>query len=102
QHRLAPVADPPYQIPDRSPRLRVQSRRQLVEKDDLRVVDQGERNEQTLLLSARERHEPGVPLLGESQLFEQSRPVNGRLVQRCQEIDGFPHLDSLLELRLLK
>jgi hypothetical protein len=59
EHRLAAVADAAHQVPDRTPRLRVQPRRQLVEKDDLRIVDQGECDEETLLLSARKRHEPG-------------------------------------------
>ena len=56
-----------------------------------------------LLLSARERHEPGVALVRQAELVEQTVAVDRALpVQRRPQIDGLPHLDALLQLRLLQ
>ncbi len=70
EHGLAAAADVAYQLPDRAPRLRIQSGGQLVEKDEQRIVNERERDEQPLLLAPRERHEPRVALLGEPELLE--------------------------------
>jgi len=103
EHRLAAVPDVAHQLPDRSPSLGVEPRRQLVEKHDLGIVDQRQGDEQSLLLPARQVHEPGIALVGESQLVEQ--PVTVRrlsLVKRRPKVHGLPDLDPLLELRLLQ
>ena len=74
-------ADAAHQLPDRAPRLRIEAGRQLVEKDDFGIVDQRQRDEQPLLLAARQRHEPGVALLDQPELLEQPiavRPACGR------------------------
>ena len=73
--RLAALANAAHQFPDRSTRLRVQSSGQLVEKHHFRIVDQREGDEETLLLPAREIHEPGVALVGEAELIEQALGV---------------------------
>ena len=97
------LADAANQIPDRPARLRVEAGRQLVEKHHLGVVDERQRDEQPLLLPAGERHEPGVPLLGEPELREKPLAFRcGPAVEREPQIDGFPHLDPLLQLRLLQ
>ena len=75
EHGLAAFADAAHQIPDRTARLRVEPGRQLVEKHELGIVDQRQRNEQPLLLAARERHEPGVPLLGQPELLEEPSAI---------------------------
>src|SRR5439155_8450691 len=62
KYRGATVSDAGHEGPDRAPRLRIESRRELVEEHDLRLVDEGQRDEEPLLLSARERHEPRVAL----------------------------------------
>ena len=76
EDRLAALADAAHQLPDRAPRLRVQPGGQLVEKHHLRIVDQRQRDEQPLLLAAREGHEPGVALVGETELVEQPVAVD--------------------------
>ncbi len=51
----------------------------------------------------REVHKPGVPLIGEAELFEQAFGVYRFLpVKRSPEIHRLPHLDPFLELRLLE
>ncbi len=103
EHRLAAGADAAHQVPDRPPRLRVEAGRQLVEKDEVGIVDERERDEEPLLLAARERHEPGVPLVGQTELLQQPIGVDGLLaVERRPEIDGLPYLDPLLQLCLLQ
>src|SRR3954451_19166966 len=68
------------QIPDSAPRLRIEPRRQLIEKHQLRIVDQRERDEEALFLSARQRHEPGVPLVAEPELLEEPVAVDWLLI----------------------
>ncbi len=99
---LAALADAAHEVPDRASRLRVESGRQLVEEHDLGIVDERERDEQPLLLTARQRHEPGVALIAQAELLEQAITVERRAVERRPELDRFPHLDALLELRLLQ
>src|SRR5688500_11920245 len=103
EYRLAARADAAHQVPAGAARLWVESRRQLVEEDHVRIVDEGEHDEQPLPLTARERHEARVALVGQAKLIEQPMPV-GALppVQRRPEIDRFPDLDPLLQLRLLQ
>ena len=79
EHGLAAGADAAHEIPDGAAGLRIEPGRQLVEKHHLGIVDERERDEQPLLLSARQRHEPGVPLVGEAELLEQAIAVD-RLV----------------------
>ena len=73
-----------YQVPHGVPGLRVEAGGQLVGEHDLGVVDQRQRDEQSLLLTAGELAEHGVALLGEPQLLEQLPPVapsTGRATQ---------------------
>src|SRR5688572_27449392 len=101
--RLAARADAAHQVPARPPRLWIEPGRQLVEKDDVRIVDEGKDDEEALSLATGERHEARVALVSEAQLVE--KPISVRAlpaVQRRPEVDRFPDLDSLLQLRLLK
>jgi len=43
--RFAALTDAAHQLPNRSARLRVEPGRQLVEEDELRIIDEGERDE---------------------------------------------------------
>src|ERR1019366_2984225 len=95
--RLAALADTADQIPDGVARLRVEPGGQLVEKHDLRVVDQRESDEKALLLATGKVHEPGVTLVGKAELLEQAFGVGGLLfVEGGPEIDRLPDLDALL------
>src|ERR1700728_304051 len=103
ENGLAALANAAHQIPNRAPRLRVQPRCQFVEKHDLRIVDQRKRDEQSLLLAAREGHEPGIPLVDKAKLFEQPFAVCGILpVKGSPQVYRFPNFDRLLQLRLLE
>src|SRR5207248_2690460 len=63
--RLASLPEVGNEIPERTSRGRVQARRGLVEEEELRVVDERERNRQPLALAAREMARLRVPLLGQ-------------------------------------
>ena len=103
EHGLATRADAADQFPDRPPRLRIEPRRQFIKKDHLGIVDEGQGNEQPLLLAPRQGHEPGVALVGEAELFEQAIAVADRLlVERRPQVDRLPYLDALLQVRLLQ
>ena len=99
---LPRLADAVHQVPDGAPRLRVESRGELVEEHHLGVVDERERDEEPLLLPAREAHERGIALFRESELLEQGATVDRARVERRPEIDRFPDADTLLQLRLLE
>src|SRR5580693_1577709 len=98
---LAAIANAAHEVPDGMARLRVEPGGELVEKDDLRIVDQCEGDEQALLLPSGEVHEPGRALVSQAELLEQTVAVDGFfLVKRRPEVDCLPHFDSLLQLRL--
>jgi len=99
---LATFADITHQIPNGPPGLRVEPRGEFIEKHDLRIVDQRQGDEQPLLLASRERHEPGVPLVGKTELFQQAIAVDCHGVEGGPEVKRLPYLDPLLELRLLE
>ena len=73
-----------------------------VEEHELRVVDEGQGDEQALFLASRQRHEPGVPLVEQPELFEKGVAVDRVGVERRPQMQRFPHSDALLELGLLK
>src|SRR4029079_5863646 len=103
EHGLAAGANAADQLPDGAPGLWIETGRHFVEEHELGIVDQREGDEETLLLAARQRHEPGVALVDESQLFEQPIAVARRLaVERGPEVHRFGDLDALLQLRLLE
>ncbi len=100
--RFATLADAAHEIPDRPSRLRVQPGRQFVEKDQFGIVDEREGDEETLLLAAGQRHEPGISFVAQAELLDQPIAVHVFSVERRPEADGFAQLDSFLELGLLK
>ena len=102
EHRLAAIADAPHEVPDGPSRLRIEAGGQLVEEHELGIVDQGERDEETLLLPARQGHEPGVALRGQAQLIEEAVAVHAVAIERGPEVHRLPDLDAFLELRLLE
>src|SRR5213076_2831826 len=59
-------------------------------------------DEEPLFLPARETHERGIALLGQSELLEQGATVDRARIERRPEIDRFPDADALLQLRLLE
>jgi hypothetical protein len=66
------------------------------------ISNQGERDEQALLLAAREPGEPRVRLSGQPPALEQLAPVGRVRVERGVQLEGLAHLQLLLELALLQ
>lgn len=102
KNSFAVIPNPAYQVPDGSPRLRIEPGGQLIEEHDFRIVDQRQRDKQPLLLPAGKGHKPGISFVGESELFKQPVAVQRLWIQRGPEIHSFPDFDSLLELCLLE
>src|SRR5262249_28172607 len=98
----ATLANAAHQVPNRAARLRIETCRQLVEKYQLWIIDESECDEKPLLLTARQGHEPRVPLVAQAELLNQKIAVCMLPVQRCPERARFPHLDAFLQLCLLK
>jgi len=70
EYGFAAVADAADEAPDGVAGLGIEAGGELVEEDDFGVVDEGESDEEALLLAAGEIHEPGVALVGEAELVE--------------------------------
>src|SRR4029079_8540613 len=102
EDRLAAAPDAVDQVPDGPPGLRIKSGCELVEEHHLGIVDERERDEEPLLLSARETHERRVALFAEPELVEQRAPVDRARVERSPQVDRLPHADTLLQLGLLE
>src|SRR5688572_16772067 len=103
EDRLPAMANVAHELPDRASRLRVESGRQLIEEDDVRIINQRQCNEQALLLSARQRHELRIALLHEAELLEESFAIRDRPpIQGGPQMHRFPNFDALLELSLLQ
>ena len=79
------------QIPNRAPRLRVETGGQFIEEHHLRVVDQRQRDEEPLFLLARQRHEPRVTLVAQAQLFDQASAVDRRPVTAISRDETASH-----------
>ena len=70
-----------HQLVDFEARLRIEAGRRLVEKQHLRIVEQGQGEGQPLLLAAGELRVVGVALFPKLQALEQHRAVGGA---RCR------------------
>src|SRR5439155_14087588 len=79
-------------LPDGDPRGRIEARRRFVEKEDLRLVDQGEREIEAPPHPARIGTDQAVGRAGETYSLEQLEATRGRLslrqsVQNCLQAD---------------
>src|SRR5918994_3923390 len=105
--RLALVRERPEPVPHEMPRLRVEARRGLVEHDDLRVIDEGPRDEEPALHPSGELLDPGVDLVRElHEVEERIGPLQNRLpgeiVVPAVDEQVFAHLQLVVEVVLLR
>ena len=80
----------------------VESGGQLVEHHDPRVADQGERDGQPLLLTARQLGEPGGELGVQTESFGQGPPVGGVRMEGAVQLQRLAHRELGLQLALLE
>src|SRR6185312_15903993 len=89
-------------IPQGAAALRVEARGGLVEEDELGVVDQCQRDRQSLALATGERFGEGRRALFEAELVDQlvGRPAAG--VEAAEEVEQFGHLQVRIKRRRLQ
>src|SRR3954470_583107 len=102
QHRLAEVLQRADRRPGVAPRGGVESRRRLVEEDQLRVADEREREVQAAKLAAGERAGQRVALLAQPGDLEHLVDVARVGVERGPVRDGLAHADVAVHPRRLQ
>ena len=74
----------------------------VIDKDAASALLAEQIDADALLLSAGQRHEPGVTLGGEPKALDERGGVDGARIERRPQVDRLPDLDPLLQLRFLK
>ena len=90
------------QVPERAPRLRVQTSGRLVQEDQFRVVDQCQGDRQTLLLTPRELHRSRPGALAQVDRVDQllGRQMVG--VETAEEIQQFGDRQARIQRHTLE
>jgi hypothetical protein len=76
--------------------------RQLVEKDNIRIVEQGEGDKNALFLAAREGLIPVVALFPNAPRLEQRLIRDSLFIKGREQVENFPHLELGYQFRFLK
>src|SRR2546426_12062136 len=87
---------------DLQARLRIQAGRWLVQEQQLRIVEQSQRQGEALLLPSRELAVLSIALLPQREPLQQACGVHGSRVEIAKEIDGFANLNLLLQVGRLQ
>ena len=82
--------------------LRIEARRRLIEEHQLRCVDEGQRQREPLALTARERVERGIRLLGQREARQQRVGLGPNPVERSEQPDRLARRDPALQRRGLQ
>lgn len=90
------------EIPELAARLRVETGRRLIEEEKLGVADEGARERETLLLSARESADAGVLLFLELHEGNHVAHFTAFVEERAEQPNGFFDGELLRELRFLE
>ena len=100
--RRAHVAHSSHQVPGHAARGRVEPGGHLVEKDELRIVDQRQGDEQALALPAGEPVKGGLALVREAPLLHDLPPVVPAGGDRGEQVERLPHAHVVGQRRLLQ
>src|SRR6188768_585769 len=87
QDGLAARANFSHEIPDGPAGLGIETGCQFIEQHDVGIVNERQCDKETLLLPARERHEPRLSLVGQAQALEQRVPIYGAWIERGPQRD---------------
>ena len=102
QHRAPVGLEPADEVPQRPPGRRVEAGRRLVEEDELRVVDERQRDRQALALAARQVLAAGVAPLAELERVDELVRRPGVLVEAAEEVDELGDGQLRVERRRLE
>src|SRR5579864_4288546 len=89
QHGAAIALEGADDVPELAAALGIEAGRGLVEKENLRIADEGGGDREALTLSAGELAHPGVGFLSELQLFEDFVGGPRLPVEAGEQFDGF-------------
>ena len=90
------------QIPEIAPGLRIQPCRGLIQKDQLRIVDQGQSEQQTLALSAGNLARVAFQNIRKRTQLDQFRNGQGAAIELFEQLQRFAHRQEFLQRRMLK
>ena len=90
------------EVPERPPRGRIEAGRRLVEEDQLRVVDERERDRQALALAAGQVLRPASALLAEVEQVDQLVGRPARRVEAPEEVEDLDDRQLRVERRRLE
>ena len=82
--------------------MRIETGGGFVEEQQLRIVEQSQREGETLLLAAGELSVERVALLPEREALQQSVAIHGLRVKIAKEFDSFADFDFFLQIRRLE
>ncbi len=89
-------------LPQLDPRLRIEARRRLVEKQEIGFADERARDREPLFLSARQFSDASVSLLAKRDLLDRRVDVVAAVIETAKQPDGLFYGELLGELRLLQ
>ena len=102
QDGLAPRLDRARQVPKISPRLRVEPGGGFIEKHNIGVVDEGEREQGALTLAAGQLLRVAIEQLAQVAQLRQLCLGQPRRIQRAEQIEELAHGEMILERRVLE
>ncbi len=83
-------------------RLRIEPCGRLVEEQQLRIVEKGQRQGEALFLAAGQRAVERVALLPQREALEQRVAIDGLGVEIAKQVDGFANLDFFRQVGRLQ
>ena len=88
--------------PQVAPGLRIQAGRRLIEEHQFRCIHECQRQRESLALTARERVECGIRLLGQREAGQQRLGLGANPVERSEQPDRLARRDAALQRRGLQ
>ena len=101
-HRLALGLDGLDPLPEVVARLGIQPRGGFIQKQQLGIAEQGQRQQQPLTLSAGELAAVSVDKLAEGAQLDEQLPRQGVGVEAGEQAQGVPYRQKILQRRVLK
>ena len=99
---LTLAAHVPHNVPERLSILRINSACRFIEKNELRIVDKGARERQSLFLPPGQMLEPFMLLLFQTEISDELAVRQTPFIESAQEEKNLPNRELREEYRVLK